>query len=181
MRLVVQRYWECEMLLYRASWDWHYRSLIPFNDIYSEALHLFMVAHRKFDKKRGTKFSSYLHIILQTRLQTFCQTEGRERRHISYDALVGQSAGTAKNDGLLVAPKFSGWDWSLRCEELSEESRSVLRLLVHGPAEMLGLDQPIRPKLVRGRIIRELRRRGWQWERIWSTFKELREAAEASP
>lgn len=174
-----RRYKECEKLIYKISWYWHFKTNVPFNDVHSEALELFMKAHNRFDKQRHTKFSTYLWRILHSRLDAYCRLEGRERHHLSHGSLlIGVETNPSLQTYCSVPPKFSGWDWSLRCEEISAEGIEVLQIVFHAPEEILGLDRPLRPKLVRGRIQRLLRKRGWQWETIWKVFRELRSIAQ---
>lgn len=53
---------------------------------------------------------------------------------------------------------------------LSAEARQLCRMLFDSPDEFLSFA----PKIARGVIFRKLREFGWKWEKIWSTFTEIK-------
>lgn len=59
---------------------------------------------------------------------------------------------------------------------LSSEAKEAVLLILRSPEEILSQAKNLSPKSLRGQVIRTLRERGWKWDSIFSTMREIKYA-----
>lgn len=66
--------------------------------------------------------------------------------------------------------------WKETIENLSDEARQIVNILLTSPTEILKIMGTEPAKAVRGAIYKHLWAKGWKWRKIWDSFREIREA-----
>ncbi len=141
-----------ERMLYKLSHSFHNTTGIELNELLSEATVLYYESKKTFDPEKGMKFTSWAYRIIYNGLCDFCR---REKIHRIYDEQVEQ--------GRTEKPF-----WELQ-EQLSENAKQVVDYLLNN-----AIDLTPPPRLVRGDLTRFLREKGWKFQEIWDTMRELK-------
>lgn len=129
----------------------------------------FMRAAMKMDQ-RGTRFSTLLYTASRNAMLTEAKRYVK-RRCLRLDEIAPQHR-IAKPYRTTDPRK----DLMERFRAVSKEGREILHILLHVPEELIGCSPGCSPKHMRGTLRRYLRRQGWSHNRIWKTFRELKEA-----
>lgn len=129
----------------------------------------FMHAAAKMDR-RGTRFSTLLYTATRNAMLTEAKRQNRHRCLRLDD--VAPEHYPAKPHRTIDPRKHL----MERFRAASKEGREVIRILLHVPEELIGCCPGSSPKHIRGTLRRYLRSLGWSHNRIWKTFRELKEA-----
>lgn len=151
------------------AWSFHSSTGIEFDELISVSNYLFMKAFNSWDKSKSS-FSTYLFICLNNGLIMFIKKnsnlveledahliESPYREHYPDIALMAKDA----------------------LNELSEEARFVVNILLSTPAEILSIIGTEPPKMIRGKIRDHLKEQGWASPAIWRVFKEIKSFVKA--
>ena len=60
-------------------------------------------------------------------------------------------------------------------EHMSKEAKYVVNIVLDAPGEVLDIVGGEPPKMIRGAIVRYLRKKKWKWNDIWNTFNEIKQ------
>ena len=129
---------------------------IPFNELLSEAHHIFCKALKSYDPNRDVKFSTYLYKLLNNQLNTFCK-QWIKRGY--YSLPEGLSIEPEQNVNLLEEEILSS---------ISDKAKYMLEVV-----QTFDLSEP--PKIIKGKLRRFLTTIcGWKQAEYYSTLKELK-------
>ena len=137
-----------------------------YSELYSQGLVVFMNAVRKWDGVR--KFSTLLGVCLRRDFIKLTQRMDQPPDPETREDEISRSPSPA--DTLLGKERVEGI-----LAGLSAEARHVVRLMLEGPAEALGILGSEPPRVIRGAVHRYLvHKRGKTHEQSWTVLRELR-------
>jgi len=138
----------------------------PEEEAFGEACYWFAKAANTWNKRRGVRFITYCYVVVHRGLIMW----GRKM-----DLPPDPENAPERVTTLTPAWHAHFNDW---LEHLSDECREVARLILDGPAEVLGLVGG-ETYIAANAIKSHLRRQGWDYPRIWNTMRELKAAVRA--
>lgn len=148
---------------------WSYTKTIPgleFDDLFSEACIIYLLAEKRYDPSRGKK-STFMWHSIKNKLNILIGKETKKKTEMLYEHPESDYYDDPETQ-LLANEK-----WQLLMSALSPEAREICQLIIEEPDIYLPLH---RPKLCRGIIRKTLLSRGWSYSKIWDSFTELKEA-----
>lgn len=163
-----------------------------FDDLYSEALFIFMRMLEKFDPDRGVKFSSVLYRALNNGLSDYIHRTDRpvpfkeNRTGTMTDVFTAQDGEEHPHDLFRSTTKLTALDicgFHDKLNSLSPEAREVITVLFDHP-EVIGFTGQEPPRIVRGMVQRYLSSKkkghpGLSYQKSWAVIGELREVFSA--
>ena len=154
-----------EKLLHKFAWSYKNTTGIEEDELFAEACVAYMTAIMSYDNTKDTKLSTWISYCVKNRLNSFVTTFHSDKSFTLFDEEKWESF-----------PATDGFDsifgYSDLLTELSPKARKVCDLVIKNQHELDGIP----PKLARGKIQKELRKQGWVWSDIWTTFNELKNA-----
>lgn len=176
-------YRQHDALLHKLSHRCARRCGRPERDVYGQACYLFMKATISFDPARGS-FRTYLYKFLRNELALWGIRNplavgwiaegdapeggpGTSKERYSYYADTYPELRTTLTPAHIVGVR----DW---VDNLSDECREVALIIINGPAEILELGKDGCCKITAERIKHYLRKKGWDWPKVWRTIHDLK-------
>lgn len=131
---------------------------IEYDDLLSEALVAYCEARNRFDPEKGAKETTLAYTYMVRAVQNYVTKE----QEISWNVPLESTPEIAAP---LSVPLFE------ILQEMGTDAQEICRMVLSAPEEYAGF----LPKVNRGQIYRELRKRGWAWSKIWRTFNEIKQ------
>lgn len=128
-RALTDTFNETRLLIYRISHDMAFRFRIPFEDVYGQAVIIFVKAYEAFRPDRGAKFTTWLHMRLQNRLINWLKKEYPHWHHAELDL------------NLATSPVEAHRDWLSLADHFSPRTRRIVELLVKDNPELLAVQR----------------------------------------
>jgi len=146
--------------------------VLEYDDLFSEGCIAYILAEKYIDVSKSEK-TTYIWHALHTAFNTLLKRKAKHQEYLApnqgeylLEEVLDQ---TNEPERLLLAKER----WEELESSLSPEAQMICNLLINEPEIYMPLDQP---RKCRGIISRVLRDRGWTWPKIWSAFRELKEA-----
>ena len=159
-------YEEHKKIIYKKARSFHKTTGHGLEDLVSEGNVLFMRAIQTYDKRKKIKFSTWLWKILTNGLITYTTKTDIPNQDPELELLDCREQWNP-SACLIFKEKI---------ENLSEEAKEVVGILLSCPGELLELSGIEAPKIVRGKLKRYLKEESnWTWEKIYNSFREIRE------
>ncbi len=150
-------------LIRKITWGFVRDTGFEFDDLFSEACVACLEAQHKYNPEKGKETTFIFHIVTN-HLRILTNRESlrgaKEQKYI-------RDYYPSPEEELLAKEE---WEGILR--SLSPKSKEIYSLLINENKPYLPIDKP---KLCRGAIKEELRKRGWSWTEIWNSFREIKE------
>jgi len=161
--------------LYEAHKNMIYSRALSFNrtsghmveDLVSVGNMKFMEAVESFDEAGKTEFGSWLYTVLTNGLSYYC-------KRIDVPDL---------DPDLEVIDHRSEWNpvsrliWKETLQDLSEEAKEIVCILLSGPGELLDITGGEAPRMIRGKLKRHLLSQPhWSWGKVYDAFREIKQA-----
>lgn len=150
-------------LIRKITWGFVRDTGFEFDDLFSEACMVCLETQNKYDPEKGKETTFIFHVVTN-HLRVLTNRESlrgtKEQKYIRNHYPSPEEELLAKEE----------WEGILR--SLSPKSKEIYSLLIDEKEPYLPIDKP---KLCRGVIKNELRKRGWSWAEIWNSFRELKE------
>jgi RNA polymerase sigma factor (sigma-70 family) len=171
--MTIEDLWkQYEGMVAKLAWSWVRTTGLEFEDLFSAGKVSFVRAVQSFDEDRAS-FSTWLYGTLRLHLRAHVETEVRRR---------GQACPMVTNeDGEQSCPEIPVTDHGFRymllnewVKGLSEDAQLVVSLVLNSPVEAFRLTGSEPPKMMRGCIVRGLKRKGWSQKKRWDVMRELR-------
>lgn len=150
-----------ENMLYQLAWKTAQAYPVPFEEARSEAYYAFMRACADFKPDRGSKFSSWCYFWVWTHLKTFVTKR-------TVDPLVFIEV---KESLLGEAPPERSEALEM-LEDLSEDAKEIITLLIETPRELIGL--AMTPKQLLKKVKEHLVAKGKARDRVDRAAEEIR-------
>lgn len=138
-----------------------------FDDLYSEACLAYLEAAASYDPKKGKK-STYLWKVVTNRINSNLKAAAK-RHEFPYDAQdIGKLCQEDYIDPeqIVIAKEC----WSALTESFSPEAQEICAMITRREVEL----DVNKPREARGKIAKELRKRGWSHPKIWAAFREIK-------
>jgi RNA polymerase sigma factor (sigma-70 family) len=160
-----QNYEKHQKLIFKLAHKWN-RPEIEFDELVSEGNMAFMVAQQKFDPGRGIKFSTYLYRVVENAMCDY--VNGMKGPPDELTEFEPDRKASPERYAILKS-----WIASL-----SNDSQFILRTVWETPTEIVqwAQEELYNPQNNIKYISRYLRAKGWKWETIWASIREIREA-----
>lgn len=168
-RPIEETYASVQKLIYKVAGDFHRRFGGDFDDLVGEANVAFMKVYEAFDPSRGA-FTTLLQHSIVNRLYDVAAMK-RRRPAVRLEAVAAES-GIPVADW--VAAPAETWD-ELAYQELSEDARTVLKIVVGAPAELRALAKAKggHAKNWRHALKGYLADMGWTANQVAKSFEEI--------
>ena len=150
-------------LVRKIAWEFHYKTGIPFKELLSEAITLYLESQLTRGKvKKGINNSPYYSwVCIRNGLINFCIKE-QSLKYLEIDYL---------QKGTNPIPFFELYDsFPAYCQEIIDiilKSRQEFACLM--------------PKEARGLVVEKLRELGWSWSKIWDSIREIKQVLYETP
>lgn len=131
---------------------------IPFDELISEAYHIFCKALESYNPNKGTRFNSWLFTLLNNGLNTYCK-HWVSRGYCELDQW--------KNDLFIDPEQLISLEEEEIMSSLSDKAKELLNIL------QSSFDLSLPPKLLRGKLRDHLFSIGWNHREYYQTMKEL--------
>lgn len=168
-----------EKLLYKLAWETTEAYAIPFEEALSECYYGFVKAYNwRYDPTKGTKFSTCVCIIAKWRLRSLVIRRAESLPTVEINEELAGYAPPVHAESLELI------------DDLSEEAKAMVGLLLEPPAEIVGAPKTTRGKLMppppvpvsslAKRVKEYLVRRGYNKRNVDRAHVELRERFQAA-
>jgi len=156
---------QVENMLYSLAWSTAKKYPVTFEEARSEAYFAFMKACTEYSraKSKGGKFSSWCYFKTWTHLKTWITKRTNDR-------LVFMENNDREDTMAIAAPATVSSHIEL-VEDLSEDAREMVNMLVETPAELLGLSMS--PKRFMKRVKECLVKKGKTKQQVERAHREL--------
>jgi len=146
-----------EFYLYKLIRSLHKTTGIPVVELRSIVFLAFSESVHQYDPKRG-RFVAFFLRFVTGRVDDFIQAEAKALRRDLYNRLEVPDCERCTIIRDLI-------------QNSSSDVKMVCNAIFASPADFLVHNSP---KLSRGALFRYLRHEGWTFDKIWSTFRELK-------
>lgn len=153
---------------------WSYIKTNPgleFDDLFSEAYIAYLEAKLSYNPAKG-KRSTFIYRVVDNRLKSLLSREREREVKEAESEILWLKDPPQTPEQIVIAQER----WLEILSILSPEAKAVCSIVINESSIYLPIDKP---KQCRGIIINELRKRGWGWNDIWSSFKEIKEVISA--
>lgn len=168
MNAISLTYSDVEKLLQSLCWRFCRRTGAPFDVAMSEANAAYVAAYNSYQPGRGSTFATWVRRRVDYALREFARQHANDR--LAKTRRFGPSEDTADRER---------FDLTRFAEELSNDARTVIRLAIEPPTDvMLSAHTSYGPcpsGLKKG-ILEFLADIGWTAQRIGESFREIGEA-----
>jgi len=141
-----------------------------FDDLLSEANANFVRAFDTWDHERP--FKTWLYVCVNSGLLKFIKRNQAPRHEPEFPLINADTAVTRVNPFREICVREE-------IQNLSEEAREIVQIIIDGPADTLNIVGGEPPRKIRGLLLAYLRACGWTWPRIWRAFGEIKVAVAA--
>jgi RNA polymerase sigma factor (sigma-70 family) len=151
-------------LIRKITWGFVRDTGFEFDDLFSEACLACLEVQNKYNPDKGAETTFIVHVV-----------SNHLRNVTNREAIRGTKEQQKYIRNYYPSPEeelLAKEEWEGILRSLSPKSKEIYSLLVNENKPFLPLDKP---KLCRGAIKEELRKRGWSWTEIWNSFRELKE------
>jgi hypothetical protein len=149
-------------ILRGLAWEFHRSTGHEWDDLFSEAFVAYVRALETFNNDGGARLTSWIYIKIKHALQVYCRQQRYQGdRMEECEALYLDERSP---ETLLIFKE-------LLCN-LSEDTATICRIVLEAPIKFISIP----PKLARAKLMGILRGRGWTWDRIWCSFREIKKA-----
>ncbi len=165
----IELYESHEKLMKMKAWSFHKSFGIPIEELVSETNIIFVTTLKLYDETKS-KFTTFLYIRLDQGLLQFVQ-EWRKQLPSFYE-------GSELVENSLQHSYCIDWieEFWGKVAMLSEEAAIVVTCITDGPEEIYQIIQTKPPKMVRGAVIKYLRKeKQWSWPKIWHVFRAIKQ------
>jgi len=153
-------------LILKIAWGFHKSTGIDIRELFNEAYLGYIKSLETHDPEKG-KLSTWAVTIMKNHLITYLSATQRYKK--CFPSLgEGQLEGIEGNE----PPPDKSLIFKEALQKMSLDSQSICKLIFTSPIDFLEVGPP---KLVRGELYRLLRKQGWSWPRIWSSFNEIKQ------
>lgn len=142
-------------LIRRIAWSYTNTTGLDIDDLFSVAAIGYVEALNTYNPEKSN-FSTWAWIKMSNELNNFLLKESKQDQ----DNAVSK-------EPINPEQEFS---FKETIQSLSQEAQQVCKMIFDSPAEYISHT----PKLSRGKIKDELRKKGWSWNSIWRSFKEIK-------
>ena len=158
-------------LIKKISRSFHNSTGIELKELIGEASLAYCEALQSFNPKKS-KLSTWAWNNITYRLMDFCR---KENQTISYDFdLVNHFTNNNPNEKS-HKPILPSSQQSIPFTEAIEEWDDDLQFIVQ--IVLKDFENSIEntpPKIIRGLIVKQLRKENWAWSRIWNSFRQIK-------
>jgi hypothetical protein len=148
--------------LFRArAWSWAKTTGADQQELYQVAWVAYLRNQTRVDENQYP--AAYLFRVADSAILSFLQ---EQRKEDQVEANLSGDAPVMPDRALEIKQQLAG---------LSHEARQVVRLLLEGPAEVLGLVGDETPRKIRASIVRHLRQR-YSHAKSYAVMREVKEA-----
>ena len=151
-----------QKLLYKWAWKWHYSTGEDVEELFQEMVVVFFSCQADYDPAVGP-FTVFLYYVVRNHLVAYYLPHQDIRLNgvfsLPFPDMCVESVDV--EDRVLFLNTL---------EQLSVEAQQICRMIFETPELFL----THAPKLSRGKVKDELRKRGWSWRQIWDGFRELK-------
>lgn len=180
-RKEVPKYEDYQRMLYRSAHYWSSVLDLPLEELISLNNLIFCESIREWNPKRSPSFSTFLTVKLRlSSRRAFLpawngfsgKSESERIRPVRYT-----TGFTEFSEEDVPHPDNCPYRTSVfleAMENLSDPSKEIVCLLLDDPSSVLEVTGKDPPKKIKGTIIRYLRKEGWTWSRITTSFREIK-------
>jgi len=146
---------------------WIYRShqscALSYEDLLQEAVVAYLeLPQNEFDPERGTQYSTWMIGKIRFHLLNVL-TKSREKSWYEVQSDADEWNMIENMHAYFEEPLFE------LLELLSPLGQEICSIILQEPNKYITA-----PKNARGILYRTLRQKGWKWEKIWSSFQEIK-------
>ena len=150
----------------KVVWSYARSTGLDFDELCSEAYLAYLEAARSYDPARGKK-STFIWNVVRNHINSLLKA--KKEIPIDKEAMETLLEGREELDPERLIIAEEGWEELFN--SLSPEAKMIC-LLVNNGGVYLNTDKP---REARGIIARELKARGWVENKIWATFREIKQ------
>lgn len=147
-------------LIRKIAWSFSRTTGLEWEELFGEAELALVYAIRSYNPEK-CKLSTWIYKRVTSHLTTTIKKEKRHKNNVELHEEYGYGENTEESQLNMISI----------FDTLSPEATEVCQMILENPLEFLESSS----KLSRGHVYRKLRKVGWPWEKIWSTFNEIRE------
>jgi len=144
-------------LIRSIAWSFHFTTGLPFEDLYSEACLQYCIGMKDYkEENRSAKRTTFLYRYITNGLIFYIQRERRVK-----DIIWAMEI--RRQESYHPVYEFFGNDFP-------PDVQTILDFIRESNGEI----SDVAPKIARGKIFRELIKRGWTHSRSWDAIRETR-------
>jgi len=150
----------------KVVWSYTRSTGLDFDELYSEAYLAYLEAAPSYDPARGKK-STFIWNVVRNHINSLLKA--KKEIPVDKEVVVTLLEGHEELDPerLIIAKEC----WEELFNSLSPGAKMICLLMNNGEV-YLNTDKP---REARGIIARELKARGWSENKIWATFREIKQ------
>ncbi len=150
-------YLQYEKMLHKIAWSYHRTTGLEVDDLKSEANVAFLQACETYDAKKA-KVSTWIWKCVVQHLNAYIKPKGVQFCYFDENIPDPRNIAEEREDFQAVI------------ESMSKEAQQIVQIVLEAPAEFFTLSS----RFARGILFRKLRKMGWTWESIWTSFREIK-------
>ena len=151
-------------MIEKLALRYHHSTGIDLDELIGEATLAFLEACHTFDTSKYVKLSTYTYTCIQNRLLSFIHEE-----------MKWKNPGLEEIDMRYMSTNPT--PFFVIFEQFSKDCQHIANMVLKNPTHYAC--QP--PKLARGKVVKDLRKQGWSWPRIWSSIKNMKSTLNEIP
>lgn len=141
--------------------------LFEFEDLFSQACIIYLETEAAYDPEKAKKSTFIFHVVNNELKNIIKRERARKiKEHQACEIFLELKEYEYNPEQKVIAEET----WAEALKKVSPDARAICNLLIY---ENIYLPTD-KPKLCRGIIKNELRKRGWKWNDIWRAFGELK-------
>jgi len=150
----------------KVVWSYARSTGLDFDELYSEAYLAYLEAAPSYDPAKGKK-STFIWNVVRNHINSLLKA--KKEIHVDKEAMETLLEGHEELDPerIIIAEEC----WEELFNSLSPEAKMICLLMNNGEVYV----NTDKPREARGIIARELKARGWGENKIWATFREIKQ------
>ncbi len=150
----------------KIVWSYSRSTGLEFDDLYSEACLAYLEAAAAYNPERGKK-STFIWTVVQNHIRIMLK---KRKREVPVDVEVIETLLEGREELDPEKIVCSEECWKELLGSFSPEAQTICKLVTSTECEF----DAEKPREARGKIAKELRRRGWSHGKIWAAFREIK-------
>ena len=152
----------------KVVWSYARSTGLDFDELFSEAYLAYLEAAPSYDPARGKK-STFIWNVVRNHINSLLKLKTKKEVPMDKEAIdmLIKERDELDPEQIVLAKER----WRELFESLSPDAKMIFLLLNSGEV-YINTDKP---REARGVIARELKARGWSENKIWATFREIKQ------
>lgn len=163
-------------LIRSLAWSFHRTTGLSFDDLFGEAVYAFLFAKKKYDPKKGCKFSTFVYPIIKHCLLNFCNKEKQGCLNVDarsyFSRIRPMHEITHPDETFAKITKTLSYtpEYEFFPPVYPDDVKLIIDIIMDSPKEFAN----VMPKMARGQVFRKLREQGYSHGKCWEMIKNMK-------